>query len=53
MVNAIGPVRDAMCTHGLRDMVTETTMFCSLPDAIRYIDGRGAEHATAATQTNI
>ena len=53
LVNAIGPVRDAMCAYGLRDMVTETTMFSSLPDAIRFIDGKGLEHANVAIQSNV
>lgn len=53
IVNAIGPVRDAICAFGLKELASETTMFSSLSDAINYIDKGVVEHTDAALQTNV
>jgi SulP family sulfate permease len=53
IVNAIGPVRDAISAFGLNELASETTMFTSLTDAINYIDRGIMDNPTAALQTNI
>jgi len=53
IVSAIGPIRDAICAFGLKELASKTTMFSSLPDAINYIDRGIVNNPDAALQTNI
>lgn len=53
IVNAIGPVRDAICAFGLSEIASRTTMFSTLTDAINYIDRGVMDNPDAALQTNI
>ena len=52
ITNPIGPVRDVIKNSSLHDLMSETSMFASIQDAITYIDRGINVHATDALQTN-